>query len=61
MEMTGDGGGRPTKKQKFERTIAMEPGVGLSRFTKHLINYTPDLSPGALHSNRVAIHVSVHQ
>ena len=51
-------GGPPKKKQKMDRTLAMDgPTVGLSRLTKHVVEFTPELSPGALHSNRVAIHV----
>ena len=54
-------GGPPKKKQKTEKRIAMDgPNVGLSRLTKHQIDFTPELSPGALHSNRVAIQVSTN-
>ena len=59
--MSNATGGPPKKKQKIEKRIAMDgPNVGLSRLTKHQIDFTPELSPGALHSNRVAIQVSTN-
>lgn len=58
VSMSNSTGGPPKKKQKMDRLAMEGPTVGLSRLTKHQVDFTPDLSPGALHSNRVAIQVS---
>jgi hypothetical protein len=54
--MSAATGGPSKKKQKVDH-FAMNGTVGLSRLTKHTVGFTPELSPGALHSNRVAIQV----
>jgi hypothetical protein len=58
--MSAATGGPCKKKQKTDHFAAMHgTTVGLSRLTKHTVGYTPELSPGALYSNRVAIQVSI--
>ena len=54
--MSAATGGR--KKQKVDH-FAMNGTVGLSRLTKHTVGFAPELSPGAHHSNRVAIQVGI--
>ncbi|KAG7674469.1 hypothetical protein Ndes2437B_g00735 [Nannochloris sp. 'desiccata'] len=48
----------PSKKKQKVDHFAMNGTVGLSRLTKHTVGFTPELSPGAHHSNRVAIQAS---
>lgn len=50
----------PSKKKQKVDHFAMNGTVGLSRLTKHTVGFTPELSPGAHHSNRVAIQVRIY-
>jgi hypothetical protein len=60
VAMSAATGGPSKKKQKVDHIAMNGDTVALSRLTKHTVGYKPELSPGALHSNRVAIQVRIN-